>query len=63
LIYFKEQTMSKMSELDAEINDLLSSTNLMIDEIAAVLDIPVTMVENVVAYRWQRIVESVGETS
>jgi predicted XRE-type DNA-binding protein len=55
--------MSKMSELDAEINDLLSSTNLMIDEIAAVLDIPVTMVENVVAYRWQRIVESVGEVS
>ena len=53
--------MSKMAELDAEINDLLSSTNLMIDEIAAVLDIPVTMVENVVAYRWQRIVESVVE--
>ena len=55
--------MSKMSELDAEINDLLSSTNLMIDEIAAILDIPVNMVENVVANRWQRIVESVGEAS
>jgi len=55
--------MSKMAELDAEINDLLSSTNLMIDEIAAILDIPVNMVENVVSNRWQRIVESVGETS
>ena len=55
--------MSKMSKLDAEINDLLSSTNLMIEEIAAVLDIPVTMVENVVANRWQRIVESVGEST
>lgn len=50
--------MSKMSDLDIEINDLLSNTKFMINEIASMLDIPEKMVEDVVAARWEKIVET-----
>ena len=49
--------MSKMSYLDIEINDLLNNTKFMIDEIANILNIPEKMVEDVVAARWEKIVE------
>ena len=49
--------MSKMSELNIEINELLDNTKLMVSEIANSLDIPVEMVEAVVLERWEKILE------
>lgn len=49
--------MSKMSDLNIEINDLLDNTKLMVAEIANALDIPVEMVEAVVLERWENILE------
>lgn len=52
--------MGKMSELDIEINDLLSNTKFMIGEIANLLNIPEKMVEDVVEARWEKIKEEAG---
>ena len=55
--------MSRMSELDIEINNLLNNTKFMINEIANMLNIPEKMVEDVVAARWEKIKEEAGITN
>jgi hypothetical protein len=52
--------MSKMADMHTEINDMLSNTQFMIDEIAFFLDVPVNWVEEVVLERWEKIKESAG---
>jgi hypothetical protein len=50
--------MSKMSELDREIRDLLDSTRWTCDEIADYCSCPVEMVEAIVEDRWRAIVNA-----
>ena len=52
--------MSKMADLHMQINDLLDNTKFMIDEIANILDIPESWVEEVVLQRWENIKEEAG---
>ena len=49
--------MSKMSELNAEINHYLDNTRFMIDEIANAVGCPVEMVNTVVEERWENIMK------
>ena len=49
--------MSKMSQLDYEINELLDTTHLLCQEIADALACPLDMVETIVQ---QRFVEAFG---
>ena len=51
--------MSKMSELNAEINHYLDNTRFMIDEIANAVGCPVEMVNTVVEERWENIMKGV----
>ena len=55
--------MSKMADLHMQINDLLDNTKLMIDEIANILEIPETWVEEVVLERWEKIKADAGVTN
>ena len=52
--------MGKMSDLNMQINELLDNTKFMINEIANILDIPETWVEEVVLQRWEKIKEEAG---
>jgi predicted XRE-type DNA-binding protein len=53
----KGSQMSKMSELNAEINHYLDNTRFMIDEIANAVGCPVEMVNTVVEERWENIMK------
>ena len=50
--------MSAMKNLVIDIEELLDTTNMLCDEIALKLNCPVSMVHDVVEYRWQ---ETIGE--
>lgn len=47
--------MSKIGDLVVEINELLDTTNMLCDEIAAYAGAPLSMVEAIVQNRWLAI--------
>ena len=53
----KGSQMSKMFELNAEINHYLDNTRFMIDEIANAVGCSVELVNTVVEERWENIMK------
>lgn len=51
--------MSAMKNLMIEIEELLDTTNLLCDEIAAKLNCPVSIVHDIVEHRFQELMETV----